>query len=68
MEDIIRTGGFSVSTIVTNQYFMGYNGVKAAIDIIAGGAVKKDNDTGVTIINASNVDTPEVITVLYAGR
>jgi len=68
MEDIIRSGSFNASTIITNQYFMGYNGVKAAVDIINGGSVPKDNDTGVTVVNASNIDSPEVSRVVYGNR
>jgi len=68
MEDIIRSGNFNVSTMLQNQYFMGYDGVKAALDIIAGGSVPKDNDTGLTVVNASNVDDPEVIKAAFGGR
>jgi len=68
MEDIIRSGEFNVSTMLQNQYFMGYNGVKAALDIINGGSVPKDNDTGLTVVNASNVDDPDVIKAAFGGR
>jgi len=68
MEDIIRSGDFYVSTMLQNQYFMGYNGVKAALDIIGGGSVQKDNDTGLTVVNASNVNDPEVIKAAFGGR
>jgi len=68
MEDIIRSGDYQVSTMLQNQYFMGYDGVKAALDIIGGGSVPKDNDTGLTVVNASNVDDPEVIKAAFGGR
>ena len=68
MEDIIRSGDFTVSTMLQNQYFMGYDGVKAALDIIGGGSLARDNDTGLTVVNASNVDDPEVIIAAYGGR
>ncbi|MCL2164533.1 MAG: substrate-binding domain-containing protein [Oscillospiraceae bacterium] len=68
MEGLIRGGQFTVSTMLQNQYFMGYNGVAAALDIINGGSVPKDNDTGLTVVNASNVDDPEVIKAAYGGR
>ena len=68
MEEIIKSGKFNVSTMLQNQYFMGYNGVKAALDIIGGGKVAKDNDTGLTVVNASNVNDPEVIKAAFGGR
>ena len=68
MEDIIRSGDFNVSTMLQNQYFMGFSGVEAALKIIGGGSVEKDNDTGLTVVNASNVDDPEVIKAAYGGR
>jgi len=68
MEDIIRSGEFNVSTMLQNQYFMGYDGVRAALEIINGGTVPKDNDTGLTVVNASNVDDPEVIKAAFGGR
>ena len=68
MEEIIRSGEFHVSTMLQNQYFMGFDGVKAALDIIAGNPILKDNDTGLTVVNASNVDDPEVIKAAFGGR
>jgi len=68
MEEIIRGGQFHVSTMLQNQYFMGYDGVRAALDLIAGGTVAKDNDTGLTVVNASNVNDPEVIKAAFGGR
>jgi len=68
MEDIIRGGEFSVSTMLQNQYFMGFDGVKAALDVINGGSVPRDNDTGLTVVNASNVDDPDVIKAAFGGR
>ena len=68
MEDMIREGNFTVSTMLQNQYFMGYDGVAAALSLLTGGSVAKDNDTGLTVVNASNVDDPEVIKAAYGGR
>jgi len=68
MEDIIRSGEFNVSTMLQNQYFMGFDGVRAALELIGGGSVPKDNDTGLTVVNASNVDDPEVIKAAFGGR
>jgi len=68
MEEIIRSGDFNVSTMLQNQYSMGYDGVRAALEIIGGGSVPKDNDTGLTVVNASNVDDPDVIKAAFGGR
>ena len=68
IEEMIRAGNFTVSTMLQNQYFMGYDGVAAALSILSGGSVAKDNDTGLTVVNASNVDDPEVIIAAYGGR
>ena len=68
MEDIIHSGNFHVSTMLQNQYSMGYDGVKAALSIIAGGSTPKDNDTGLTVVNAGNVNDPEVIKAAFGGR
>jgi len=68
MQDIIHSGSFTVSTMLQNQYYMGYDGVKAALDIIAGGSVSKENDTGLTVVNASNVNDPAVIAAAFGGR
>jgi len=68
IEDIIRGGEFVVSTMLQNQYFMGYDGVRAALTLIGGGSVDKDNDTGLTVVNATNVNDPDVIRAAYGGR
>jgi len=68
MEDIIHSGEYNVSTMLQNQYFMGYDGVKAALNILGGGSVPKDNDTGLTVVNASNVNDPEVKKAAFGGR
>ena len=69
MQEIIRSGDFTVSTMLQNQYFMGYDGVKAALEIANGNPpAQKDNDTGLTVVNASNVDDPEVIKAAFGGR
>ena len=68
MEEIIRSGDFHVSTMLQNQYFMGFDGVSAALDLINGRTVPKDNDTGLTVVNASNVNDPEVIKAAFGGR
>ncbi|MDX9971938.1 MAG: ABC transporter substrate-binding protein [FCB group bacterium] len=46
--------------IVQNPFQMGYQGVKAVIDKIKGKDVPKQIDTGVTVITAENLESPEV--------
>lgn len=51
--------------IVQNPYRMGYLGVKAALDAIAGKPVEKRIDTGVTVVTMENFNTPDVQKLLY---
>jgi ribose transport system substrate-binding protein len=51
--------------IVQNPYRMGYLGVKAALDAIAGKPVEKRIDTGVTVVTMENFNEPEVQKLLY---
>lgn len=51
--------------IVQNPYRMGYLGVKAALDAIAGKPVEKRIDTGVTVVTMENFNDPEVQKLLY---
>jgi ABC-type sugar transport system, periplasmic component len=62
MEEIVRNPEFNVSTMLQNQYFMGYDGVKIALDLANGGAEPspKDIDTGVLAVNIDNVDSDDV--------
>ncbi len=46
--------------IVQSPFKMGYEGVKAAIDAIAGRPVEKRIDTGATIVSKANLQTPEI--------
>lgn len=65
METMIRSGEYDVSSIVQRQYFMGYDGVKAALEMANGGTVsEKLVDTGVIIVDSSNVDSDEVQSVI----
>jgi ABC-type sugar transport system, periplasmic component len=61
IESMMREGSYNVSSVVQRQYFMGYNGVEIALELINGGSVsEKTVDTGVMLVTADNVDSPEV--------
>jgi ribose transport system substrate-binding protein len=45
------------ATMVQNPYQMGYQGVQAAVDLLAGKQVQRNIDTGVTVANKSNAAT-----------
>ncbi len=65
IENMIKGGNFIVSSVVQRQYFMGYDGVKTALELANGGAVaEKSVDTGVMLVNADNVGSAEVAAVL----
>lgn len=51
--------------IVQNPYQMGYLGVKAALDAIAGKPVEKRIDTGVSVVTMANFDEPAIQELLY---
>ncbi|MBI1318523.1 MAG: substrate-binding domain-containing protein [Candidatus Hydrogenedens sp.] len=46
--------------IVQNPFQMGFQGVQAALDTLAGKPVEKRIDTGVVVVTLDNLDTPEV--------
>ena len=65
IENMILGGKFIVSSVVQRQYFMGYDGVKTALALAGGETIaQKSVDTGVMLVNAENVGTPEVNAVL----
>jgi ribose transport system substrate-binding protein len=65
IEAMIRSGEYNVASIVQRQYYMGYDGVKTALDLANGGTVKdKTIDTGVLVVDHSNVDSKEVQDVI----
>lgn len=58
---MIASGEYIVSSVVQRQYYMGYDGVKLALDLANGGkAAEKKIDTGVMLVDASNVNSAEV--------
>lgn len=65
IESMIRSGDYDVSSVVQRQYFMGYDGVKTAIELAGGGSVaEKTIDTGVILVNSENVDSAEVQSII----
>lgn len=65
IEQMIREGEFEVSTILQKQYLMGYEGVKTALELSKGNApAEKLIDTGVMIVNKTNIDNEDVQAVI----
>ena len=61
IETMIRSGEYDVASVVQRQYFMGYDGVKTALELSNGGTVaEKTIDTGVILVGPENVDSDEV--------
>jgi ribose transport system substrate-binding protein len=56
--------GVIQALIVQNPFNMGYLGVQAALDAIAGKEVEKRIDTGVTVVTAGNINEPEIQKIL----
>jgi ribose transport system substrate-binding protein len=50
--------------VVQNPFKMGYLGVKTMVQHLRGETVEKRIDTGVTFVTATNIDTPEIQTLL----
>ena len=65
MENMIRDENFTASTLVQRQYFMGYDGVRIALELATGGqTAEKDVDTGVLVVDIANIDSEEVQSVI----
>lgn len=65
IETMIRSGEYNVSSVVQRQYFMGYDGVRVALDLANGVEPKeKKIDTGVLLVTPENVDSEEVQSVI----
>lgn len=65
IETMIRSGEFDVASVVQRQYYMGYDGVATALELANGGTVEeKTIDTGVILVDATNVDDPEVQSII----
>ncbi len=46
--------------MLQNPFKMGYEGVKAAVDVLAGREVPKRIDTGITVVTKDNINTKEI--------
>lgn len=69
IETMIRGGEYNVASVVQRQYFMGYDGVKTAIEMANGGsAAEKKIDTGVVLVDKENVDSAEVQDIINPGK
>lgn len=65
IETMIRSGEYDVASVVQRQYFMGYDGVKEALELSNGGtAAEKTVDTGVILVDSENVDAADVQAVI----
>lgn len=65
IETMIRSGEFNVASVVQRQYFMGYDGVKTALELAEGKTVAdKTIDTGVILVDKTNVDSEEVQSII----
>ena len=57
--------GTMAGAITQNPVGIGYETVKAAVAAAKGGAVEKSIDTGFYWYDKSNIDSPEIVAVLY---
>lgn len=65
IETMIRSGEFDVASVVQRQYFMGYDGVKTALKLAQGETIEeKKIDTGVILVDKTNVDLEEVQSII----
>lgn len=65
IESMIRSGEYNVASVVQRQYFMGYDGVKTALELANGGSVgEKTIDTGVILVDQENVDQEEIQSII----
>lgn len=65
IETMIRSNEYNVASVVQRQYFMGYDGVKTALSLANGEEIaEKTVDTGVVLVDSTNVDTEEVQSII----
>ena len=66
IETMIRSNEYDVASVVQRQYFMGYDGVKTAVELANGQTVEdKTIDTGVVLVDSKNVDSDEVQGIIH---
>ena len=64
VEKLIKDETYNVTTIVQRQYYMGYEGVTAGIELSKGNKVTtKLNDTGILAVDTKNVNDDNVIAI-----
>ena len=63
--DDIKSGLIDMA-IAQHPYDIGYEGVKAAVAVINGEAVETSIGTGFTVMDASNIDEPDVQARIYS--
>ncbi len=69
IETMIRSGQYDVASVVQRQYYMGYDGVKTALELANGGTVaEKTIDTGVLLVSAENVDDTDVQEIINPAK
>lgn len=69
IETMIRSGQYDVASVVQRQYYMGYDGVKTALELASGGTVaEKTIDTGVLLVSAENVDDTDVQEIINPAK
>lgn len=67
--DLIENTDLDVSTVLQQQYLMGYQGVETAVGLVNGVApAEKDIDTGVMVVNKSNIQDPEIQEIVNMGK
>lgn len=65
IESMIRAGEYDVASVVQRQYYMGYDGVKTALELSDGNQIEeKTVDTGVILVDTNNVDDNEIQSII----
>jgi ribose transport system substrate-binding protein len=60
--------GILDGVIIQNPYVMGYVGVRYAKQAVTGASVGKQLDTGVTFVNANNMNDDYIMLMLYPDK
>ena len=60
--------GILDGVIIQNPYVMGYCGVRYAKQAITGASIGKQLDTGVTFVNANNMNDDYIMLMLYPDK
>jgi ribose transport system substrate-binding protein len=60
--EAIRSGVIA-GVVVQDPFTMGYQGVKAAHEVLQGGIVEKLVQTDVVFVTADNIDDPDIVAV-----